>query len=278
MKIKKVSNYMALLRNVRNILESDVSDYHKEKVILALQHEDSVKHSMQLPFRYFSAYTEVEKLPMATSKVLDALETALELSVGNLPRLEGTTFITADGSSSMTWHPISEKSSIYPVDIADLLMSISQRFCDNAITSKFASSFLVKNVSTKNGIIANKNEFDKMQVGGATNAYKAIEYLIENKIFVDRIIIFSDMQCYGRDSLQQMLDMYKRNINPNVFLHSVDLEGHGTSPFAPNKKVNVIGGWSDKLIEYISLTEKGEQTLINDIENYCIKYSKTRIM
>ena len=63
-------------------------------------------------------------------------------------------------------------------------------------------------------------------VGYGTNAYLPIQYLIDKKIKVDRIFLFSDMQCYdtydGGNSLEDQLQLYRQTINPNVYFYVVD--------------------------------------------------------
>ena len=54
--------YMALMRNLRNILESRVSVEHIEKVCDVLSDPKAVANAKQLPFRYLSAYREVQEI------------------------------------------------------------------------------------------------------------------------------------------------------------------------------------------------------------------------
>lgn len=269
--LNKQLGYMATLRNLRNILDAGVSSMALDTTLSYLSNEKAVANSKQLPFRYFSAYRELEENPMAGSKVLDTLETAISLSVANLPRLSGTTFFTADESGSME-SQLSDRSKVTYKDVANLLMAIGHKFCDNAITSCFGESFAVKNVSTKNGILANKRMFDKVNVGYSTYLYKSIQWLIDNKVVVDRIVVFSDMQCYGNGwgtgNAQKLIEQYKMSVNPNVIVHSIDLAGHGTTQFIPSSKVNLIAGWSDKVLQYMSLCESGEGTLVNNISKH----------
>jgi len=53
--------YMALLRNLRNILSSGVDNNHIKKVCSRICNPQEVQKSRQLPFRFLSAYYEVEQ-------------------------------------------------------------------------------------------------------------------------------------------------------------------------------------------------------------------------
>src|SRR2546426_4858375 len=108
--------YMAKLRNLRNLLDKNVE---MEPVLEHLANAKAVLTSKQFPFRYFSAYRELENHPSPnTPEVLEALETAMELSVENVPDFQGTTFISADNSGSMQ-SPVSWKSKVKLAEVAD---------------------------------------------------------------------------------------------------------------------------------------------------------------
>lgn len=118
----------ALLRNLRNILR-----YAPDKIEEAsrqLTIKDKILKSRLLPFRFATAYAEVEKHGVSSAKtetaseigfefeknaaenasaertaakkqILDALETALNYSVENIPTLEGNTAVLIDHSGSV---------------------------------------------------------------------------------------------------------------------------------------------------------------------------------
>ena len=120
--------YMALLRNLRNILNANPKNANK--VLDTIQNPEMVKRSKQLPFRYLSAYKELENL--GGSRVFDALENAVEASVENMPKLEGTTVIAVDTSGSMS-SAISAKSTVKCYEIAMMLGLIANKICENSI-------------------------------------------------------------------------------------------------------------------------------------------------
>ncbi|MEI4804471.1 TROVE domain-containing protein [Bacillus sp. NPDC077411] len=264
--------YMALLRNLRNIVDSDAANI--DTVYNILRDPERVKKSKQLPFRFFSAYRVVqEKLPQAGSELLDVLNDAIEASVTNMPRVSGTTFMTADISGSMTYNSVSKDGTVTCADIATLMMAMAHSFCDNSITSVFATDFKVINVSTRSGILENMNTFlsEVNKHGYGTNLYLSIQYLLDNKIKVDRILVFSDEQVYGDEyegnSLQILLETYRREVNPDVWVHSFNLNSYGNQQFVGGK-TNLIGGWSEKSLDFIRYAEEGTGSLISAIENY----------
>ena len=54
--------YMALLRNLRNILEADVSALHIHRVCETISDKEKVLQSKQFPFRFLAAYRELSQI------------------------------------------------------------------------------------------------------------------------------------------------------------------------------------------------------------------------
>jgi hypothetical protein len=261
--------YMAMLRNLKNIIKSDVSNINK--VYEYLSDRKNVKKSKLLPFRYYSAYKTLIREGIGTSKTFDTLEIAIKHSVQNIDKLQGKTLISADVSGSMN-SMISKKSDVTCAEIAVLLMALANYICEEAITTTFDTKLYINNLSTLNGIIANANSI-KIN-GGGTDISLPIRYLLQNKVFVDRIIILSDNEInrgYG-SVCQTYVDEYRRKVNPEVWVHAIDMQGYGTQQFS-GSNTNIIAGWSEKVLNFISEAEKGTQNLISKIENYYFRDS-----
>ena len=76
---------------------------------------------------------------------------------------------------------------------------------------------------------------------------------------------------YGRKTTtQKLIDYYRQNVNANVVVHAIDLQGYSTKQ-VKGRKVNFIAGWNENILSYINLYEKGVSTLIEAIENYKIE-------
>lgn len=119
--------YMALLRNLRNFDEVGVSDEVAETVCRKLADPEEVASSRQLPIRFYSAFKEAQSLRWA-----HALEKALDLSLGNVPSLDGQTLILLDLSPSMSYDNISEKSKRTRAEIAAVFAIALAKRCETA--------------------------------------------------------------------------------------------------------------------------------------------------
>ena len=257
--------YMALLRNIRNILNANPSNVGK--VLDTIQNPEAVRRSKQLPFRYLAAYKELQDV--GSSRVFDALESAMDASIENLPKLSGRTVIAVDVSGSMN-SPVSDKSKIRCIDIAALFGLIANRICEDSVFYTFDTSIKKSPVSKRNAILYTASH---TRCGGGTDMYLPFEEMLTRKINADRIIILSDNECnsgggwYRTKPVQKLADDYRRKTGNDIWVHAIDLQGYGTQQFH-GKKTNVIAGWSEKVFDFIKLAEQGEGSLEKTIERY----------
>lgn len=256
--------YMALLRNLRNIINAQ--PYNINKVYTTLADPEQVRKSKQLPFRFLSAYKELEFVPAASSEVFDVLETAIDISVENMERLPGRTAIVVDVSGSMS-STISSKSQMRCAEVGLLLGVIASRICEDSIFLTFSTSLQNPKISSRGGILTQaKNLFAN---GGGTNMNLPFDHLIKHGIFVDRIIILSDNEVNGRSNMavQTKAAAYRREVNTHCWVHAIDLQGYGTQQF-DGPQTNIIAGWSEKVLQFILLAEAGVENLTKQIADY----------
>jgi hypothetical protein len=264
--------YMAMLRNLRNILEAGVSATHIEKLGLFLSDEQAVKHSRQLPFRFLAAYRELKRLKSGyTGYLMDVLEKAMQASVANMPgfALDSRIVIACDVSGSMQ-KPISEKSKVLLYDIGLLMGMMLQSKCRNVQSGMFGDTWKLVPLPTQ-GILSNVDAFYKREgeVGYATNGYLVIKDLLTRKYVADKVMLFTDTQLWdsttGNNTIQNTLAwQWKayRKIAPEAKLYLFDLAGYGQSPIRTSDDgVYLVAGWSDKIFAVLQALESGKEAL-----------------
>lgn len=244
--------YFALLRNLRNLINQapDIID----DVCNLLTDENMIKKSKVLPFRFSTAYDEINKLGSSDviRKVLFAINKALDISVSNVPKFPGETLVVIDVSGSM-----SGKAS----NIASLFGSILAKVNNSDIItfhndSKYVDYNPLDSVTT----IRDKFRF----TGGGTN-FNSI-FKKANKKY-DRIIILSDMQGWiGYRTPMNDFNEYKKRFGANPFVYSWDLAGYGTLQF-PENNVFALAGFSDKVFDIMHFMETDKNALYNDIKS-----------
>lgn len=260
--------YMAMLRNLRNLLQARISDAHMERVCSRLADPAQVRKSKQFPFRFLSAYRELKGVSSVhTSMVLDALESAIQASVENMAGFgtETRVLVAGDVSGSMNV-PISPRSKVQYYDIGLVLAMLLQHKCARVISGIFGTDFKVANLP-KSNILQNTDTLRRLssQVGWSTNGYKVIDHLVKNSIELDKVMIFTDLQLWNSNGdgghLAKSWSKYKK-IAPKAKLYLFDLAGYGQAPIDIRQPdVFAIAGWSDKVFEILDAIENGSDAL-----------------
>lgn len=270
--------YMALLRNLRNIIKSgaDVTP-----VLKKLADPEQVKKSRQLPFRFYSAYRTLLSECLLTPEIIRTLEAALCASVENMEPIPGRTLIAVDVSASMGCR-VSDRSEVCCRDIAALLGAMASRLCEDAAVCYFdaanhwscigATGYRVVHYGKFDSIldICRKSNFN----GGGTDLTLPMYYALQDDPNVhvkpfDRVIYLSDNECNRKAerTVQGLADQYRAQFNPNFWVHGIDMQGYGTQQFC-GSKFNLIAGWSETVLPFVLQAERGMDTLVNTIAQY----------
>jgi 60 kDa SS-A/Ro ribonucleoprotein len=260
--------YMALLRNLRNIIEAEVTAVHMKKVCSYIASENAVANSKQLPFRFLSAHREVKQLnSVYVPMVLNALEDAVVASVKNVKGFDENTrvLIACDVSGSMHT-PVSAKSKVMRFDIGLMLGMLMQNKCKLVVSGMFGNFWKIINMPNR-GILSNVDEYYKRagEVGLATNGHLVIDDLINRREVMDKVMLFTDTQMWNTQNdgahFEQSWSKYK-TIAPNAKLYLFDLAGYGNTPISVQRNdVTLIAGWSDKVFEVLHAAENGESAI-----------------
>lgn len=248
---EKKLGYFALLRNLRNIIEQ-APEMIKE-ALEQLVNEAAIKKSLVLPFRFLTAFEEIQKLTdgKIVRDVLIALNKAVDIAVSNVPVFDGETLVVLDVSGSMAGKP---------AQIGSLFASVLIK-SNNADFITFSDNSQYRNVNPMDSTItiANSIRF----ASGGTN-FRSI-FQVANKKY-DRVFILSDMQGWiGYETPTREFNEYKKTIGANPFVYSFDLNGHGTMQL-PEQNVICIAGFSEKVFDVIKLTETDKKALLNTIK------------
>jgi len=264
---------MAKLRNLRNMIQAGADI---DPVLETFRNEEAVRKSRLLPFRYFSAYQELRKAGLATTKVTQALDTAMGLACANVDRLPGRTAVMIDTSGSMGWS-VSDRSVSTCRDIAAVLGAMATHISDDAWVCGFdnyAKVIPMTGTSVLSDMVMVPSD------GGATNMGAAFDLLFKSGFDADRVVILSDSEVNavgynwygghyerGTKAIQSNLDLYRKKVGHDVWCHAIDLQGvSGTSQFI-GSKTNVMAGWSEQVLRFIALAEQGFGGLVDEIES-----------
>ena len=258
--------YMALVKNLRNII-NETDDEVVDAAIKLLTNENRIKKSLLLPFRFLTAYEQLEN-NSKSSKVLSGLSDALDISFANVPKFDGKTLVVIDHSGSMgagTNSPFG-KGAMFGLALARSSGADLMHFGDEAEYLAFnkndSTLTLLKWLDSLNqGWSGGKG-----YVGHGTNLNAVFQKA--DKAY-DRIIIISDMQTWvGYTNPTAAFARYKTRTGANPFVYSWDMTGYGSLAF-PENRVATLAGWSEKTFDIMKLVETDKKALIkkiNDIE------------
>ena len=272
--------YMAMLRNIRNMVASGVSISHMRKVAAKLGSEEEVLRSKQFPYRFLSAYRELQGCMQdrAMPLIMDALEDATRVSARFLPfPAEERIACFSDTSGSMN-RPVSARSKIQFVDIGLLFSSLIVTRYRTAVCGVFGDTLEIVPVTGKDPL-STTDRLSGINVGYSTHGYLTIQHLLDNKQVMDRIFLFTDGQMYGggfgfhRRSPQECLStpdvsaimrvwVEYRKLAPEAKLYLVDLTGyHNTPLYSGGNNVTLISGWSNEVFKIIRSLETAGSVL-----------------
>ncbi|HUW10640.1 MAG TPA: TROVE domain-containing protein, partial [Anaerolineae bacterium] len=227
--------YLAAMRNARRIVEQAPGAV--PALIAKLTSLDDIKGSKVFPFQILTAYDAVAELngPLAKD-VMGALSEAIDLSVCNVPQLEGATLVCLDDSGSMTAAvPMTVgggrgtvRATRPALELAVLFAAImvkANRDCDLML---FSHTARYRTVEVRGSVASIASGIVKNTVAQGTNFNAPFE--VANRAY-DRIIMLSDMQGWMGEQPSGAYGQYcaRHGVRPKVF--GWDLRGLGTSQF-----------------------------------------------
>jgi 60 kDa SS-A/Ro ribonucleoprotein len=248
---EKKLGYLALIRNLRNILQGADAEL-VGLVCEQLCNREAISKSLVFPFQIHTAYEVVGGLnAAATRKVMAALDDAIDLSCGNLPKLEGDSVVFLDVSGSMSGKP---------AQIASILAAVICKAWD-ADLIRFDDRAHLVNYNRKDSTMTLSRSFQFS--GGGTNMPSAIQAMARK---YSRVMILSDMQTWIGGPASSAMRDYERKFGIKPFVYSFDLNGQGTMAFPEDRVAAIAGFAGDKLFKIMSLLEQDRQALVHTIE------------
>ena len=271
-----VMGHMALLRNLRNLLQKGVpQDLFCEKLI------KGAPTGKQLPFRYLSAYDAVKNandIPSTVNKakVLDAIEEALHASMHSQFHFKGRVMSLVDNSGSAHGTFTSQWGSTTVAKIGNLTGVLTAMMSDDGHVGVFGDrldTMAIRKKSSVFDIVDKVNSIGKGIGQGTENGIWLFwDKAIRNKEHWDTVFVYSDMQAghgglYGTSTtaykdylfpdtyrsidVPKLINKYRREVNPNVKVFLVQIAGYQDT-IVPEfyDKTWIIGGWGDGIFKF----------------------------
>ena len=269
-KALEVMPHMALLRNLRNLLNNNVDPKKfMEKLV------SGVKSGKQLPFRYYSAYKSIQDCE--NPYVLDMLEQCLEDSFVNLPHFNGRVMSLTDNSGSAWGAATSEYGSMKVAEIGNLTSVITAKASDEGYVGVFGDELEIIPIRKKSSIFDELKKVSKAgeSIGGGTETgiWLFWDNAIRKHEHWDHVFVYSDMQAghgglYTNDrhrptdfvwnsrgdyyvDVPKLISTYRAKVNPNVKVFLIQTAGYQDTILPEYyNKTYILGGWSGNILNF----------------------------
>ena len=261
--------YLALIRNLNNILAEDVDDaWIKRNLVDRLINEVSIKKSLVFPYQIYTAY---RNLNVQNFAVITALDTAFRIACGNMPKLEGNSVIMLDVSGSME-DRYGDKSNLTIKEVGACYAAALyiNGNCDFVKFGNDAKSLTFKKACGPFQVIREMCENDNCGYG--TNIAPAFGLISDKKY--DRIFVVSDMQVmkrvswWGSDNCMSSYNTYCAN-NGRTILYSFDLGNYSNQIANPNNPdVHLMTALNDNVFKMLEYVENGGKLYDYINDNY----------
>lgn len=261
--------YLALIRNIRNIMDAIHSmDYYDgvkwlhEHLIPQLTNEQKILRSKVFPYQIYCAY---KNMGTTNVDIIEALNTAFLIACCNVPPIDGKSAVLLDVSGSME-DTISLRSIMTIKEVGACYAAVLY-IAQDADFVKFGNNALRKEFSKFDTVFTIIEKMcDNENCGYGTDIVPAMEQLRDTHY--DRIFIISDMQVmtdryYIRENPEQA---YRKYCN-GAEIYSFDLGNYSTQCFPVNDKFHYSTTLNDKVFEFIPFLENGN-TLVDYINNH----------
>jgi hypothetical protein len=266
--------YLALIRNLRNILNSNVDiEWVKTYLIPKITDENRIKKSLVFPYQIYCAWKNKD---VNNYDLNSAMEIAFRLSCGNMPKLEGKNLVVLDVSGSMESR-MSAKSNLTIKEVgavygAALLVNSNADFIRFGNYAKESKYNPLQNIFD---IILDMQR--NYSCGFGTDISPVFD-LIQDRVY-DRIFLISDMQImdyqdyywssWNDDDAVARFNDYKRASGADPVLYSFDLGNYKNQIENPNNpKIHLMTSLSDQFFRMIQYIEDGGKLVDYIDKNY----------
>lgn len=234
---------MALIRNLRNFDEQEVSRRSVNTVLAKITDPDEVAKARLFPYQVWAAYSNA---PSDDWKA--ALGTTLDLTTQNVPSLDRT-LVVIDTSGSMQ-APVSAKSRMSRVEVAAVMAAVTGARSSQTDTVIFGQTNTAVRFRKGTSTLARVDQVAKLigSVGHATYGHAAIRDHFDPRKH-DRVVMFTD---------DQMADANAVDISNVPVIYTVDLAGYRPrSTPAGQRGRYTLAGFSDATFSLMQTLEAG---------------------
>jgi 60 kDa SS-A/Ro ribonucleoprotein len=223
----------------------------------------AVRKARVFPFQLLTAHSTTEaKVPEI---VREALREAVEVAIGNVPRLDGKVYVFPDVSGSMhspvTGYRKGATSKVRCLDVAALVAASIVRRNPRAEVIPFSDEVVKVDLDARESVLANAAKLAALPSGG-TNCSAPLQHLNRRKAAGDLVIYVSDNESWvdarqqawngggGTETMRQWSEFKRRNREARMVC--IDIQPYSTTQAKEREEILNIGGFSDQVFDLIA--------------------------
>ena len=267
--IARRAPWMMTRMNLNTFARHGVFEDEKVVKIIAnrLRDPEEVKKARAFPYQLMMAYNaSVGNLP---HDIAEALQDAMEVSVENVPAIEGNVWVAVDVSGSMgspvTGHRRGATTSVRCVDVAALVAASVLRKNQKAQILPFDQEVRACQLNPRDSILTNAKKLAMR--GGATNCSAPLQKINRLDAKVDLVLFVSDNQSWvetamgggyralwGRQRSTSVMEEWGKIKKrcPKAKMVCLDIQPYADTQAAESKDIMNIGGFSDKVFDVVA--------------------------
>jgi hypothetical protein len=265
----EVMGHMALLRNLRNLLQHGIEPSAFMPKLVA-----GAATGKQLPFRYYSAYQAIRDL--APGPVLDGVEECLHIALGNLPRFSGRVMSLCDNSGSAQNTATSSMGTMRVSTIANLTGVLAGLRAGEGYVGVFGDRLERMAVRRRDSVFSQLDRAEQIAQGIGQATENGIwlfwDQAIRQRERWDTVFVFSDLQAghgglygtrpgdyadyiWGKSGhyidVAKLIATYRKRVNPDVHVFLVQVAGYQDTIVPEHyQRTHLLAGWSDGLLRF----------------------------
>jgi 60 kDa SS-A/Ro ribonucleoprotein len=264
--IAKTAGWTMTRMNLNTFARHGVFDDRKLVDLIAARLADPklIAKAQAFPYQLLTTWQATAAMP---EPIRAALREAMEIAVGNVPKLKGTVAIAVDVSGSMS-SPVTglrqgATTRTRCVDVAGLMAAAVLAKHPGAIVLPFNDRVRPWGRPKSNSVIETAEALARL-LGGGTAVSAPIAELNRLRFAPDTVLIVSDNQSWidhrgGRETATEVEWRKLRGRNPDARLVCIDLQPYTNTQSPDDDHVLNVGGFGDGVWQVIAGFSHGLQ-------------------
>ena len=228
-----------------------------------LRDREQIARARVLPYQLLAAYMNADELVPA--QIRNSLQDAMEISIENVPNINGQIYVCPDVSGSMqsaiTGVRQGSTSKVRCIDVAALVAASLLRKNPDAEVIPFSDDVVKCLLNPRDSVMTNAQRLASLPSGG-TNCSAPLVDLNRRHAKGDLVIYVSDNESwvdsphYGRfgggatETMKQW-NLFKQR-NPQAKMICIDIQPYETTQAAEREDIINVGGFSDQVFGLIA--------------------------